>query len=366
VATETLYPDAIITQTGLSGAVSTVNSAEDGTWMTTNASGSTLRVSFSTPTGNPTTGTGVQSFRLYVRKNAAGGGDPIIDSVELYEGGTLRQTLGGTPITVTSATGTAYTFSWDAANLVTADGSGVEIRVVASKGGGGPNERNVEYDSVSWAVDYTVAATVIDSGAVSGSGAGTSSAAGIRAVLGVVSGAAGVGTAASTGVLNVDADATGNGAGTGTASGLLTSFASSSSPGVGSSTGTALLVIPTLASPSAGVGSSSASGAVRKTAAALPAAGVGTSTASGTVFEVGSSNLSPSGTASTSGLVNELGGTANLHLSVDDTFGLEDDDSTYVVNSGRSDGVLTVELSNLPPNYDSMESISVRIRVRRA
>ena len=163
MATETLYPDALITATGFTSPnVSQINGVEDGTWMLSNGDDNQeLRVSFPTPSGNPTTGTGVQSFRAYLKKSATGGGDPTY-TAELYEtgGSTALQTLAS-GVAVTSATGVAVTLSWNAANLATANGSAVELRLTFVKGGGGPNERNMDVDSVRWNVDYSAAASPI-------------------------------------------------------------------------------------------------------------------------------------------------------------------------------------------------------------
>lgn len=201
MANETLYPDAILVQTGLAGTISAINGAEDGTWLTSSGSNGELRVSFPSPSGPLTDGANLQTFRFYVRKNAAGGGDPAITSVELYENGVLRQTLVSSKSTITSATGEVFTDPWDASNLV-GDGSGVEVRVVFTKGGGGPNERNVELDSVSWIVDYTIAAPTVNSGPVSGSGSGVGSALAVALTpvgSGSVSGSgAGIGSATAT------------------------------------------------------------------------------------------------------------------------------------------------------------------------
>jgi len=150
--TETLVPDAILSQTNLSGTVTDIQN-DDASWLTTTGTGSELNVSFPSPTGNPTTGVGLQTFRIIVRKNATGGGDPTIDEMSLYENGTLVTTLLSNQV-VTSTTGQTVSVTWDASALGTADGSLVEAHIITSKGGGGPNERNVEYGYVAWDVEY--------------------------------------------------------------------------------------------------------------------------------------------------------------------------------------------------------------------
>ncbi len=166
MATETLYADGLITQTGLVGSISDINGVEDGVWLdwddSTNQS--ILRTSFPTPTGNPTTGAGLQTFRLYLRKSGTGGGDPTIGVMELREtgGGTALQTITPSSTTITSTTGVAVTGDWDAANLGTVDGSAVELYITFDSGGGGPNERGIDVDSVRWDVEYTAPAQFID------------------------------------------------------------------------------------------------------------------------------------------------------------------------------------------------------------
>lgn len=174
MANQTLYPDGtVFTTAGLTGTVDQVNEAPNNDWLTANASNSTLRASFATPQPTLNTGAGLQTFRVYVRKNATGGGDPTVD-IHLYENGTdlgviLADTL------VTSATGQWVTATWSTTSLTAGDGSNVEIFCDGTKGGGGPNERRVEFDSIEWITDFTPNAYTLD--AASGSYAVTGSAA---------------------------------------------------------------------------------------------------------------------------------------------------------------------------------------------
>jgi len=173
MATETLFPDAILTQTGLVGSVTDIDEdpdSPDANWLTTNASNGVLDVSFPTPTGSPDTGAGVQEFRVLLRKDAAAGGDPdVIASLRESAGGTDLQVLA-TNVLVTSSTGTVLSWTWDASNLGTPDGSSVVLHMTFQKGGGGPNERNVEVGAIEWNVTYTGA--VLES--ITGSTTGTS------------------------------------------------------------------------------------------------------------------------------------------------------------------------------------------------
>ena len=165
MALETLQPDVLITQTGLTGSVSDIQETDilnpDANWLTTNASSSVMRNSFGSPTGNPNTGVGLQKIGVRLRKDASGGGDPTF-TLTLEEGGTLVTTLA-TDVTVTTiGDGTYFSYTWDAVNLSTADGSDVEVRIVGTKGGGGPNERNLEVGAVEWNVDYSAGAYLLE------------------------------------------------------------------------------------------------------------------------------------------------------------------------------------------------------------
>lgn len=71
---ERLAPDTLAVQTNLTGAVTDIDDdpdSPDGLWLT--ASGSSVaRVTFPTPTAAPSTGAGLQEFRVLMRKNATG------------------------------------------------------------------------------------------------------------------------------------------------------------------------------------------------------------------------------------------------------------------------------------------------------
>lgn len=168
MATETKAPDSLLTQTNLSGALSDVLT-QDGNWLTasSNNSNSVMAVSFPSPTGNPNTGTDVQNFSLEYRVTA--NGSSVDFNAYLRENGTRIN--GGTAIDTWSSTSTTAVtreIPWDATLLGTADGSLVELEVVAVKSGGSPANRTTgEFGFVDWDVDYAVGATTYDQ-AVSG------------------------------------------------------------------------------------------------------------------------------------------------------------------------------------------------------
>ena len=80
--------------------------------------------------------------------------------------------------------------------------------------------------------------------------------------------------------------------------------------------------------------------------------------------EGGTLTLTPDGHVSATGIENEVGGTTNLHQSVDDSPDASDGDTTFLVNSGSASGHAWFTLSNTPEDFASMTSLSVRVRAR--
>jgi hypothetical protein len=119
-----------------------------------------LRTTFSTPSSAPFINESPtkrkQIFRAYVRRDSEnlGTGTPNVDFF-LYEGGVQKEVLDAN-ISVTSDTGEVVEARWDAANLATADGSDVEVRIVGDVGGAGINARTVEFGAVEWCVEHEV------------------------------------------------------------------------------------------------------------------------------------------------------------------------------------------------------------------
>lgn len=160
MATERQSPDAILASTSLSGAVTDIDDdpdSPDGNWLTApgNNNNTDVRVSFPTPSGNPTTGSGLQQFKIWVRKTNHST-DPTV-AIELWENGTLLGVLTS-GVGVSSTTGQLVSVNWDAVNLVTANGSLVECKVIGSVGSGSPSNRaSLEVGAIEWNVDYTTA-----------------------------------------------------------------------------------------------------------------------------------------------------------------------------------------------------------------
>jgi len=159
MATELLLPDAVLTATNLTANIANLDEGVDnfdGVYATNNgANANTLLVlSFPTPSGDLTLGSGLQTFRARIRKNATGGNNPTV-RIEVREGGTIRANSGNT--TVTSLTGVDITFTWDASVLNLQDGSNVQIGIAQQAGGSGGNANNrrrIETDTADWTADY--------------------------------------------------------------------------------------------------------------------------------------------------------------------------------------------------------------------
>lgn len=165
MAQERLAPDAILAQTELSGAVAAIDDdpdSPDADWLT--ASGNNVdtdvRVSFAAPADPPTTGAGLQEFRARVRQFDEGQSGTPTARLELWENGALVR--AGSDASVPDG-GLTLAFTWDAAELGTADGSLVECKVVGTKSGGSPSTRNtVEVGAVEWNAETSVPSTVLN------------------------------------------------------------------------------------------------------------------------------------------------------------------------------------------------------------
>ncbi len=163
MSAETLIPDAILSSTGLLGVVTDIDDdpdSPDGLWLITtdNNVNTDVRVSFGTPAGTPTVGADLQEFRALVRQfDEAQTGQPNA-RIELWENGSLVR--AGTDETVPDG-GVVVSFTWNASELGTADGSLVECKVVGTKSGGGPSARNtVEMGAVEWNAEVSVPVVV--------------------------------------------------------------------------------------------------------------------------------------------------------------------------------------------------------------
>lgn len=167
MATETLQPDGIVIGSGYSGAYTDIDDDPDSIdanllTISLNTSG-TVRVQFPTPTGAPTTGAGVQSFRIALSKTTTNNGrSDDTYTIDLYENGVQRQAsiASGSGVAVDPST-TVFDATWDASNLNTADGSLVECYISTTpEAGGGPVSRgSIQVEAVEWNVDYSTGVT---------------------------------------------------------------------------------------------------------------------------------------------------------------------------------------------------------------
>jgi hypothetical protein len=148
---ETLAPDAVLDSTNYT----TLNLTDidedpgspDGVFGTWDGNGNTIaRLSFPSPSGNLTTGAGLQTFRVEFRRSSAGGAlTPW--ALQLYEGGTLVATLNtGTDA---AAGGETASGSFDASLLSDGSGAGVECRLIQTSGGTGGGRKGLELGAVA-------------------------------------------------------------------------------------------------------------------------------------------------------------------------------------------------------------------------
>ena len=174
MAAERITPDGLPTLVNLSGAVTDIDDdpdSADAAWLTAPGANNNTeaRCTFAAPSGNLSTGAGLQEFRCLVRKTNHPT-NPTCD-IELWEGAALVATLVSGQ-SVGSTSGVVLSATWDAASLAGADGSGVECRVVGTTGGGNPGNRaSLEVGAIEWNAE--VAGVTPQSISASGAGSAT-------------------------------------------------------------------------------------------------------------------------------------------------------------------------------------------------
>lgn len=153
-------PTAVLLSSNLSNGVTEIDDdpdTPDGNWMVASGDSVTtdVRVSFNTPTGDPTVGTDLQEFKAWVRQfDETQSGTPTC-RIELWENALLIR--AGINTNVLDG-GLLLSFTWNANELVTPDGSLVECKLVGTKSGGSPGARNtVDIGAVEWNVSYSLA-----------------------------------------------------------------------------------------------------------------------------------------------------------------------------------------------------------------
>jgi hypothetical protein len=146
-----LAPDAILSQTNLTGTVANItddpNNSSDSTWLTASSDADTsVRVSFPTPPSNLKTGAGLQQFVVRVRTTTTGATATAI--VKIYENGTLK--ASGTTTNVTYSDSMLLPITFDASILSNISGANVECQVDGTYVRSGGSRAKVEVGGIEW------------------------------------------------------------------------------------------------------------------------------------------------------------------------------------------------------------------------
>lgn len=315
--TQVLTADAVVASTNLTGATTTNFAAQDASWAvaTANNVATAARVSFPSPSGQLTTGAGLQTFTVQTRKFSANSGNPTA-VIELWENG------GGAPLTssssfsITSTTGQTNTLTFDASLLANLNGSAVEARISTTAAGGGPSVRNsADVGYLGWTADYTAAVT--HDGASVLAGTGTLTAAGA-----VVLTHAGASVLAGSGSLSVTASVAASGTAALSGTGTITVLGSVTKVGATSLSGAGTLAAAGVVEGGAvthdGAAVLSGTGSLLAAANRFVAGAVGLSGAGGllsgsSLTTTGSVLLAGAGTLTAAGsTVTEIQGSASL------------------------------------------------------
>ncbi len=164
MTTETLRPDGEFSDSGLVASDYTDHDEDpDVSSVTIAATGNNVNteygVDFPTPTGNPTVGVGLQEFRAGVEEFDSGQGGVPDARIELWENGSLVRAGSDTPIEPYQV----LSFTWNANEISTPDGSLVQCKVIGTKSGGSPGNRNaIDIGHIEWNVEYSAGATQIN------------------------------------------------------------------------------------------------------------------------------------------------------------------------------------------------------------
>ena len=161
MAAETLRPDVQLSCGGLVTCdVLEHDDDPDISSVTINATSNNVNteygVDFPTPTGNPTVGAGLQEFKAGVIEFDSGQSGTPDARIELWENGSLVRAGSNVPVSVYAV----LSFTWNANELVTADGSLVQCKVIGTKSGGSPSARNtVRIGHIEWNAEVDAGGT---------------------------------------------------------------------------------------------------------------------------------------------------------------------------------------------------------------
>jgi len=155
---ETLLPDALTGLSNLTGALTDVDEgtdSPDGNFLIAGVAGTDTSATFGFPA--PTVSTqieGTQTFRVYARKDATGGGAPDVTAIVQQDGATVATVITNAGFTV--ETGEVFTGTVDAASFTDLTGANVTLIVNGLSAGGGPNQRTVEPGAAQWEATLTL------------------------------------------------------------------------------------------------------------------------------------------------------------------------------------------------------------------
>lgn len=133
----------------------------DGNWGAWDGNGDTsAHVSFPTPVGTLTTGTGLQQWRVLIRNDSAGSNSTGW-SLEVWESGVLCATCPTATGSNPAEGGVVVTLDWDAGQLSDSSGLNVECALIQTTGGtGGPSARKgIEVGAFEWIAEVDAAST---------------------------------------------------------------------------------------------------------------------------------------------------------------------------------------------------------------
>ena len=252
---ETLRPDGQLSCAGLATCDFLEHDDDpDVSSVTINATGNNVSteygIDFPAPSGNPTIGAGLQEFKAGVVEFDSGQSGTPNARIELWEGGALVRAGSNTPI----STYAVLSFTWDAAELATADGTLVQCKIIGTKTGGSPSARNTtRIGHIEWNAEFVT--TTVVTGAGSSAGAAIVTGAGVSIA---------AGDGSSAGVANVTGDGISIFAGDGISAGAATVAGDgiSIAAGEGSAAGAAIVDGVAVGGVATGSGSSAGVAAV--------------------------------------------------------------------------------------------------------